>query len=279
MSSNRYLSLVACWLWVAACSGGSGAPSPLPSPRLFDPLSYQSLPGPARAFGVREGSLRSYFHRRGPLVATVLAQSGSAPSWITRFSGSDRAIGIWFLPAAEDTELYAGAGPDAETLAAGGGLVAIRRDQGRHSLYGVRGTLRSNATRLSTELVLLGSSSLLRDYSRGECLEDAARFPELRNERLELDAERDALRISREESGGERSLELLLIGMHGTHVGLRERPAAPRPSCPLAPGAGQPIIDLSNDAGVEVQFVALASDAPSAAGDGAAPGSPPANVH
>jgi hypothetical protein len=59
---------------------------------------------------------------------------------------------------------------------------------------------------------------------------------------------------------------------HGTRVALRERPGAARPSCPLAPGAGQPIIELSNAAGVELQFIALASD------DAAAPGAPPANV-
>jgi hypothetical protein len=63
----------------------------------------------------------------------------------------------------------------------------------------VRGTLKSNAARLSTELVLLGSSGMLRDYARGVCLEEAERFPGARNERFELDAERNALRISREE--------------------------------------------------------------------------------
>jgi hypothetical protein len=81
-----------------------------------------------------------------------------------------------------------------------------------------------------------------------------------RNERFELDTERNALRISREESGGRSSLELLLVGTHGTRVALRERQGAPRPTCPLAAGAGQPIVDLSNAAGVELQFVALASD-------------------
>jgi hypothetical protein len=176
------------------------------------------------------------------------------------------------LPAAADTELHAGARPDAEQLAAGGGLMAIRREQGLHSLYGVRGTLKTKATHLSTELVLMGTWSTLRDFARGACLEDAARFPKQRTERFELDAERNALRIRREESSGSSSLELLLIGAHGTRVALRERPGAPRPSCPLAPGAGQPIIELSNAAGVELQFIALASE------DAAAPGAPPASV-
>jgi hypothetical protein len=75
MSSNRCLRLLVCGLWLAACSADSGT---LPSPRLFDPLSYRSLPGPEHAFGVRDGSLRSYFHREGPLAASVLVQCGSA---------------------------------------------------------------------------------------------------------------------------------------------------------------------------------------------------------
>jgi hypothetical protein len=253
------------------------APGALPSARLFDPLSYQSLPGPARAFGVSEGPLRSYFLRQRPLVVNVLARSGSSPYLITRFSASDRGIGVWFLPAPADTELYAGAAPDAERLAAGGGLVAVRRDQGEHPLYGVRGRLRSNATRLSSELVLLGHSRTLREYAEGVCLEDAARFPELRNERFELDAERNALRISREASGGEPSLELLVMGTHGTRVALRGRQAAARPSCPLAPGAGQPIVELSNDSGIELQFIALASDESMAGDDAVAPGAAPVN--
>jgi hypothetical protein len=44
-----------------------------------------------------------------------------------------------------------------------------------------------------------------------------------------------------------------------------EREVAPRASCPLAPGAGQPIVEMVNDAGIEVQFVTLASDAKPAA--------------
>lgn len=273
MRSNRYLRRVACCLSLAACSGGSGPPSvqtARPPPRLFDPLSYQSLSsGLERAFGVREGLLRSYFHRQRPLVVNVLARSGSSPYLITRFSGHDSGIAVWFLPAPADTELYAGTGPDAEPLAAGGGLLAVRRDEGEHSLYGVRGTLESNATRLSTELVLLGRARALRDYAEGMCLEDASRFPELRNERFELDSERSALRISTDSHGGQPSLELLLMGMGGTRVALRERDGAARPSCPPAAGSGQPIVELTNDAGIELQFVALVSD--EAAADEAAP--------
>lgn len=261
MSSNRCPGLLACWLALAACGGSSGVPTPLPSARLFDPLTYSSLPGPRRSFGARDGLVRSYFHRQGPLVVNLLVQSGPSPSVITRFSGSDRGVGIWFLPAPADTELYAGA-PDAEHLAAGGGLVGVERDHGRPRHYGVRGTLKSSAARLSTELVLLGRSRTLREYAEGVCLEDAARFPELRNERFELDAERNALRVSREGRGEEPSLELLLVGASGTHVALRERQTAARPSCPLTPGAGQPLVEITNDAGIELQFVVLGSDAP-----------------
>jgi hypothetical protein len=263
MRSNRYLRRVACCLSLAACGGGSGPQSvqtALPPPRLFDPLSYESLPGPERAFGVREGLLRSYFYRQRPLVVNVLARSGSSPYLITRFSGHDSGIGVWFLPAPAGTELYAGTAPDAEPLAAGGGLLGVRRDEGEHWLYGVRGTLKSNATRLSTELVLLGRARTLRDYAEGMCLEDAGRFPELRNEHFELDAERSALRVNTDGHGVQPSLELLLMGMGGTRVALRERDSAARPSCPSGPGSGQPIIELTNDAGIELQFVALVSD-------------------
>jgi hypothetical protein len=272
MRSKRYLRRVACCLSLAACGGGSGPQSvqtARPPPRLFDPLSYQSLSGPERAFGVREGLLRSYFHRQRPLVVNVLARSGPSPYLITRFSGHDSGIAVWFLPAPADTELYAGTAPDAEPLAAGGGLLAVRRDEGEHSLYGLRGTLKSNATRLSTELVLLGRARALRDYAEGMCL-DAARFPELRNERFELDAERSALRVNTDSHGAQPSLELLLMGIGGTRIALRERDGAARPSCPPAAGSGQPIVELTNDAGIELQFVALVSDEAPAA-DEAAP--------
>lgn len=259
MRSNRCLGLLACWIGLGACAGGSGVQNPLPSARLFDPLSYRSLPGPQRSFGVREGLVRSYFHRQGPLVVNLLVQSGPSPSVITRFSGSDRGAGIWFLPAPADTELYAGA-PDAERLAAGGGLLAVERDHGRPVLHGVRGTLKSNAARLSTELVLLGGARTLRQYAAGVCLEDTTRFPELRNEHFELDAERSALRVTRGGHADEASLELLLVGVRGTHVALHERQSAPRPGCPLEPSTGQPIVELSNDAGIELQFIVLASE-------------------
>jgi hypothetical protein len=196
---------------------------------------------------------------------------------IVRFSGSDRGIGAWFLPASADTELYAGTAPDAERLAAGGGLVAVQREQGEHPLYGVRGTLKSSATRLSTELVLLGRSRALRDYADGVCLEDAARFPDQRDERIQLDAARNALRVSREGDSGESSLELLLIGTHGTRIELRERQGESRASCPLAPGQGQPIVDVSNAAGIQLQLVALASDEPPAPDEALSPGAAPTN--
>ncbi len=112
------------------------------------------------------------------------------------------------------------------------GSVALQRDQGRHPLYGVRGTLKSIAMRLSTELVLLGSSSSLRDYAGGACLEDAARFPEFRNESSQLDIDRNAQRV-RHERAGEPSLELLLVGTRGTRLALSiSTVAAPRvPAC------------------------------------------------
>lgn len=226
-------------LWLATWAGCGPSVTTAPPPsRLFDPLAYHSLPGPTSASGVHDGATRRYEHRRASLVANVLMRSGERPQLVFAFPPSDAVIGIWFSPAPAQTQLYAGAAGE-EPLEAGGGLVAVRREPGEHALHGVRGTLRSDATRLSTEFVLLGGSDAASDYDR-VCLEDPARFPELNQVRFELDAERDALRVRREPSGSAPALELLLVGKEGTRITLRERGEAPRPACPLPPGQIQP---------------------------------------
>ena len=255
--------LVAGLVWLAAWGGcAREVPTTAPPTRLFDPLSYRSPPGPREAFGSRDARARTYLHRQGSLAVQVLTRSGSSPRMLVTFPTGERAIGVWFLAAPEDTELYAGAAADEALLAAGGGLVAVRREQGQYPLDGVRGTLKTNATRLSTEQVLLGSSSAPSDYEAGVCLEDAARFPELHRARFELDRQRNALRVRRDPSGGEPALELLLVGVEGTRIELLERSEPSRPSCPLAPGTSQPLIAMTNDAGITVEFVALTSTAP-----------------
>lgn len=266
-----------CASALAACtSGESNVPTPEPPSRLFDPLAYRSLPDPPRASGVRDGLLRSYVHRQGPLLVHMLARSGPRPALIATFPRSERGIGIWFQPAPEGTELYAGAAAGDAELAAGGGLVAVLRDEGQYTLEGVRGTLKSDAGRLSTELVLLGSAGALRDYGGRVCLEDAARFSDARDERFELDAERNALRIHRDSTDGEPALELLLVGTGGTRIALHERRERPPPAPAIAPAHGQPIVVLSNRSGVELEFIALESAA-TATLDEAARGRSPAS--
>jgi hypothetical protein len=260
--ASRLAIYFVCASWLAACSSGeSNVPTPEPPSRLFDPLAYQSLPGAPRASGVRDGLLRSYVHRQGPLLMQLLARSGSSPAFIATFPRSDRGIGIWFQRAPESTQLYAGAASGAEALAAGGELVAVLRDEGQHRLEGVRGTLKSDAVRLSTELVLLGSAGAVRDYGGKVCLEDGARFPGVRDEQFELDAERNALRIHRGDSGSAPELELLLIGTHGTRIHLHARRERARPAHSTGAPQSQPIIVLTNRSGIELEFIALASEA------------------
>lgn len=259
--AGQSMRALACVLWLAGCGGGWRAPRTLPPPRLFDPLAYRSLPGPRLAFGTRDGALRSYFHRQGSLVVHVLARSGPNPSFIATFPAHERGIAAWFQPVREDTELYAGTTSEADQLAAGGGLVAIWRDQGRRPLHGVRGTLTSSAKRLSTEIVVLGSSRRMRAYAHGACCEGSARCPEFESESFELDPERNALRI-RVKQGGESSLELLLVGTRGTGITLHERQRPLRDGCSFARGAGQPSIELTNGSGIGLEFIALSSDEP-----------------
>lgn len=258
MSGSRLAGLLS--LLVGLGCQRATSPAPAPPASVFDPLSYDAPTAPRLAFGASEGQLRSYFYREGPAAVHLVLRSGPSPRILAAFPAGNQGIGVWFSGVPGGIELFAGKTPDA--VASGGGLTALTRDGGQHALHGVRATLKSSATSLSTELVLLGGVRTLRDYDQGLCLEDAAQFPELRNEKLELDEANGVLRIRREQIGGQHSMELLLAGLAGTRITLRARDGAPRPQCPLGPGGAQQIIDISNDAGVELQLIALSDEEP-----------------
>ena len=240
---------------LAACAGKpeGGLPSlPVPAPSLFDPLSYEVPAAPRLMFEARDGLISSQFLRQGPVAVHLLARSGESPRVIAAFPAGDAGIGIWFRAAPVGTELSFG----------GGDLAAIARESGEHPLHGVRAILRSSASQLSSEQVLLGSARTLRDYGQGECLEDGQRYPALRNETFELDPQHSGLRIRRVEIGGAHSMELLLAGLSGTTITLRRRDGSSRPGCPRGDAEGQPVIELAREGGVEVSLMALASDEP-----------------
>jgi hypothetical protein len=253
-------------LLVAACGGGQRAPSDvgsaLPAPDPFDAGSAPPA-GETLAFGMRDGDIRNYFVRQGPVAAHVLTRSGARPRMIAAFPAENQGIGVWFLAsgaAGASAELSAGSAPDSDPLATGGELEPLVYERGERDLRGVRLTLKSTATQLSTELVLLGNVRTLRDYGYGSCLEDATAFPALRNETIEPGPAPNTLRIRRESVDG-HSLELWLAGRSGTTLTLRERTAPARTECPL-PNGGQPRIEIAAPDGIELELIALADDEP-----------------
>jgi hypothetical protein len=258
MSASRLGGLLS--LVVGLGCQRAASPAPAPPASVFDPLAYDAPSAPRLAFGVSEGPQRDYFYREGPSAVHLSLRSGASPRLLAAFPANDQGIGVWFSSPSGTAELFAGKTPDA--LPSGGGLTALTRDGGQHALHGVRAILKSSATRLSTDLVLLGSVRTLRDYGEGLCLEDATKFPELRNEKVELDEANGVLRIRREQIGGGHSMELLLAGLSGTSIKLRSREVAARSKCPLAPGGGQQVVDMSNDAGIELQLIALSDEEP-----------------
>ncbi len=253
MASWRVFSVVA----LAACAGkpeGVLPPLPVPAPSLFDPLSYDVPAAPRLAFQVDDGTSSSQLLRQGPVAVHLLARSGPSPRLIAAFAAGDSGIGVWFRAAPADTELSFGAAEQAP--------IAILRGGSEGTLHGVRAIVRSTASQLSTELVLLGSARTLRDYGQGECLEDAGRYPALRNESFELDPQHAGLRIRRVEIGGGHSLELLLAGLEGTTISLRRRDDSARPGCPRGDDEGQPVIEIAREGGIELSLSALTSDEP-----------------
>jgi hypothetical protein len=254
-------------LLVGACGGGQRAASSigsaLPAADPFDAESAAPPAGETLAFGMRDGDIRNYFVRQGPVAAHVLTRSGAHPRVIAAFSAENQGIGVWFLPidpADASAELSAGRAPDSDPSPTGGELEPVVYERGERDARGVRATLKSTATQLSTELVLLGNVRTLRDYGYGSCLEDATAFPPLRNETIEPGPAANTLRIRRESIDG-HSLELWLAGRGGTTLALRERTASPRAECPL-PNGGQPRIDIAAPDGIELELIVLADDEP-----------------
>jgi hypothetical protein len=257
---------LAALVLLAACAGDQRASShagrvSAPAKALASP-SYATPPGARLAFGVQDGALRNYFLRQGPAAAHVVTRSGERPRVLVAFPAEDQGIGVWFRPA-DGAELWAGA--EQMAVSSGGGLSALETSEssaaGREA-YGIRASLKSNAKRLTTELVLLGAVRTLRDYGYGVCLENRERFPELRNETFELSSDQSVLRIRREQIGAASSLELVLAARRGTRIRLTEPGAGSRPECPLPVGSGQPGIELSGEDGIELELSALSDDAP-----------------
>jgi hypothetical protein len=254
-------------LLVASCGGGQRAASDVGSAlAAADPFDAGSAPPPAGeilAFGMRDGDIRNYFVRQGPVAAHVLTRSGARPRVIAAFPAENQGIGVWFLPsgaAGGSSELSAGPAPDSDPSPTGGELEPVVYERGERDARGVRVTLKSTAAELSTELVLLGNVRTLRDYGYGSCLEDATAFPALRNETIEPGSAANTLRIRRESVDG-HSLELWLAGRSGTTLTLRERTVSPRAECPL-PNGGQPRIEIAAPDGIELELIALADDEP-----------------
>jgi hypothetical protein len=254
-------------LLAASCGGGQRAASDVGSAlAAADPFDAGSAAPPAGeilAFGMRDGDIRNYFVRQGPVAAHVLTRSGARPRVIAAFPAQNQGIGVWFLPIDPpdgSSELSAGPAPDSDPSPTGGELEPMVYERGERDTRGVRATLKSTATQLSTELVLLGNVRTLRDYGYGSCLEDATAFPALRNETIEPGPAANTLRIRRESVDG-HSLELWLAGRRGTTLTLRERTAPPRSECPL-PNGGQPRIEIAAPDGIELELIALADDEP-----------------
>ena len=255
------LLLVACGVCGACASGtpvSADAGGLAPPVSAFEASTFVSPPGDALAFGVEDGALRNYFSRQGPAAAHVLTRSGEHPRLLVAFPAENQGIGVW-LSAPGGAQLWIG---DAGATPLGGDLAAVQRAGSAGEAYGVRGTLHSDAGALSTELMLLANVRTLRDYGYGVCLEDAARYPLLRNESVELSADGQRARIRREQIGGTHSLELLLQAQPGTHLALSTREVAVRPECPLPAGAGQARLDITGDGGIALDFIALSDEAP-----------------
>jgi hypothetical protein len=255
---------VTCWLGCA--SGHHATPDAGAAIEPLDPQMDAAPPGEPLAFGLRDGELRNYFVRQGPVAAHLIARSGQRPRLLAAFPAGNQGIGVWFTAVPGGAALSLGATPDAEPSADGGELTpVVRRAGGRDpsEMRGVRATLASSATELSTELVLLGNVRTLRDYGYGVCLEDATQFPALRNESIELDATGTVLRIRREQLGG-HWMELALVGQAGTTLALRPRQEPARSSCPLGSAGGQPVIVIRAGLGrgVQLELLALADDEP-----------------
>jgi hypothetical protein len=227
------------------------------------PSQFVAPTGEVLAFGVHEGNMRNYFHRQGPTAVHLLTRSGSDPRLIAAFPANNQGIGLWFASGDASTQLWAGADADAD-VATGGGLESVVRDDGDRDMYGVRATIHSDATTLTAFLALLANVRTLRDYGYGLCLENAAQFPELRNETIEVVASTDVVRIRREQIGGAgHAMELLIKGRDGTTLAVKDQQVAPRPRCAATAGGGtQKVIEIAGAGGVSFDIIALSNDEP-----------------
>lgn len=228
-----------------------------------DPGQYSAPAGEALAFGVKEGNIRNYFHRQGPTAVHLLTRSGSDPRIIAAFPANNQGIGLWFTSSGSATEIWAGADADAD-LTAGGGLVSVVRDEGMLDMYGVRATVHSDASTLTAFLPLLANIRTLRDYGYGLCLENAAQFPELRNEVIELLPSSNVVRIRRAQIGdGGHAMELLIKGSAGTTLAVKDQKVPPRASCAATADTGtQKVVEISGSKGVSFDLIVLSNDEP-----------------
>ena len=228
-----------------------------------DPSLYTTPPGEEISFGTRAGDLRNYFHRKGPAAVHLLLRSGEAPRIIAAFPAENQGIGVWFAAADPTTQLWSGE-PDDGDLAAGGAVAPVTRaDEDARPMHGVRATVRSDATELRATLTMLANVRTLRDYGYGLCLENAAEFPALRDETIEVFAEHGAVRIRRQQIGGERAMELLLVAGEGTTVAVRDEEVPAREPCRADAGSGsEKVIEIAGERGIQVDLIALSDEDP-----------------
>jgi hypothetical protein len=227
------------------------------------PSQFVAPTGEVLAFGVHEGNMRNYFHRQGPTAVHLLTRSGADPRIIAAFPANNQGIGLWFASGDATTQLWAGADAEAD-VAGGGGLDSVVRDDGDRDMFGVRATIHSDAATLTAFLALLGNIRTLRDYGYGLCLENAAQFPELRNETIELVAPANAVRIRREQIGGTgHAMELLIKGREGTTLTVKDQEVPARPSCAATAGGDtEKVIEIAGAGGVSFDVIALSNDEP-----------------
>jgi hypothetical protein len=228
-----------------------------------DPSRFTAPAGEVLSFGAREGNIRNYFHRQGPTAVHLLTRSGTDPRIIAAFPANNQGIGLWFTSAGSPTEIWAGADAAAD-LTAGGGVTSVVRDEADRNMYGVRATVHSDASTLVAFLPLLAGIRTLRDYGYGLCLENAAQFPELRNETIELLPSSNVVRIRRAQlGGGGHAMELLIKGVAGTKLAVKGQDVPARPRCAATADAGtKKVIEISGSHGVSFDIIALSNDEP-----------------
>jgi hypothetical protein len=259
MTKLRVRALLAVGL--VACGDNRGPAEPSDP---TDPAQYTSPTGEELAFGVKEGNLRNYFHRQGPSAVHLLTRSGSDPRIIAAFPANNQGIGLWFTSSGSPTEIWAGADGDAD-LAGGGGMTSLGRgDSSGLMMYGARATVHSDANTLTAFLPLLANIRTLRDYGYGLCLENAAQFPELRNETIELLPSSNVVRIRREQiGGGGHAMELLIKGGTDTTLAVMDKEVPARASCAATAGTGsKKVVEISGKKGVSFDIIALSNDTP-----------------